>query len=691
MKKISVEGLYGSNKVVIETGQMARQANGSVVVRCGKFVVLATATMSKAPKEGIDFFPLTIEFAEKMYAGGKIPGGFFKRETRPSTAATLVARLIDRPIRPCFPDHFYRDVQVIVTVLSYDETIAAEGLYILAASAALSVSDIPFQGPIAAANVSETNGSLRVNANLDNEDLNLDMVVAGTSNAVLMIESFAQEISESRIIEGIQDGHKAIKDLVALQQELVDKVNPVKANIEQFSYNQEIVANIENQIGSQIEENMTKGSKQQIEDFLKRLEEQCLEIYSESDQISMAKKVFAKLKKEKIRQLMIQKKVRPDGRKPDEVRPISISLDQLPSAHGSALFTRGETQSLGVVTLGTGNDEQLEEGMGESKKNAYYFHYNFPPYSVGEVGMLRTGRRELGHGALAQRALKAVLPKHEEFPYTLRLVSEIFESNGSSSMASVCSGSLALMATGVPIKTGVSGIAMGLLLNQNGDYVILSDIQGLEDHYGDMDFKVAGTKNGITALQLDIKVAGLNQQILEDALHQALKGRHHILEEMNNVIASPRNTVAEHAPKIEQITIDPEKVGLLIGPKGQTIKKIEEETGAVVFVADGNNGEVHISGSNSSEVESAKQYVLKLTRNIEKGDILIAKVTKIVPFGAFVELDGSGKEALLHISKIAKERVEKVEDYMALGDEFDVEVSDIDKQGKIAVSKIFSK
>lgn len=688
MNKQIVEGYIGSDLVSIETGVMAKQANGSCVVRCGDCVILATATMSKEPKPGIDFFPLTVEYAEKMYAGGKIPGGFFKRETRPSTSATLISRLIDRPIRPCFPSGFHNDVQVVVTVLSHDKTLNPEWLYILAASAALTVSDIPFKGPIAAANVNIEGDSLWVNPKVSQEDQKLEMVLAGTEDAVLMIESAANEVTEAQIIDAIQEGHKTIQALVSLQKELQEKCQVVKQDPNIPELDGSLLADIQSKMGSQIAETLQSGDKKTIETFLSQLESDVLAAYQDNEeQLQDAKKVFAKLKKAQIRESIIKSKVRPDGRQLDEIRPIFIETGLLPSVHGSSLFTRGETQSLGVVTLGTSQDEQLEEGLTETVKNQYYFHYNFPPYSVGEVGMMRTGRRELGHGALAQRALKAMLPAYEDFPYTIRIVSEILESNGSSSMASVCSGALALMDCGVPLKKPVSGIAMGLLLDEQGDYSILSDIQGLEDHYGDMDFKVAGTREGITALQLDIKVAGLTQEILQNALAQAKAGRLHILEEMNTALSEPRESVSKNAPKIHQMTINPEKVGALIGPGGKTIKKIEEDTGAVVFVVDGTTGSVSVSGPSSVEVDAAIQIVEMITKDLEKGQVLDAKVVKIVQFGAFVEL-AAGKEALLHISKIAKERVNNVEDYLKVGDVFPVKVSEVDKQGKVAVTKI---
>ena len=679
--------------ITLETGVLARQANGSVLLKCGDAVIMATATMAKEAREGADFFPLTVEYLEKMYSAGKIPGGFFKRETRPGTPATLNARLIDRPIRPLFPDEFFNEVQVVITILSHDETVDPEALSISAASAALTVSDVPFQGPVGAALVCEVDGELVTNPSAqDSARATMHLMVAGTKDAVLMIEAGAHEVSEERIIEGIRLAHESIREFVALQEDLQSKAGKEKVVFEAPAIDSALKSQIESIMGNQVEQNMQSGNKQEVDTFLKTLEatvvEQC--VSEDGDNESEVKRLFNKVKKEHIRQTILRQKVRPDGRRLDEIRPISIHLDQLPSAHGSAVFTRGETQSLGVVTLGTSVDEKIEEGLTETVKQKYFFHYNFPPYSVGECGFVtRTGRRELGHGALAQRALEPVLPDFEAFPYTLRIVSEILESNGSSSMASVCSGSLSMMDCGVPVKSAVSGIAMGLLLDDEG-FVVLSDIQGLEDHYGDMDFKVAGTNNGVTALQLDIKVSGLSEDILRQALAQAKTGRLHILDTMNDAIDGPREQLAANAPKIDFVMIDPEKVGTLIGPGGKMIRRIEEETGATVVVEDGNVGRVSISAPNQVKMDHAKNMIDMLVREFKEGDRLEAKVTKIVNFGAFVDLGGSGQEALLHISKIAKERISKVEDYLDLGQMVDVEIDEVSGNGKISVRRVLN-
>lgn len=688
---VSVVGQLDGHQVTIETGKMAKQANGSVVLKCGDMVLLATATMSKAPKEGIDFFPLTIEFQEKMYASGKIPGGFFKREARPTTLATLTARLIDRPIRPCFPDGFVNDVQVAVTVLSYDQNLSPEAFSILAASAALSVSDIPFLQSVGAARVGLINGQFVVNpTDTEMENSDLDIVVSGTKDAILMVEAGANEVSEQDIMTAISMAHTSIKTQVELQEELVSKAGKTKVVFEPEALDADLIAEIAAHMGTQIEDTLKSADKAQVETFLRELEASVKETFSTDDEARNAavKTIYATLKKEQIRRTIITKKLRPDGRALDEIRPIDVEVDLLPSAHGSALFTRGETQSLGVVTLGTAMDEQIQDGLKlDTPSSSYLFHYNFPPYSVGEVGFMgRTSRRELGHGALAQRALEPMIPSKEEFPYTIRIVSEILESNGSSSMASVCSGSLSLMAAGVPTPSPVSGIAMGLLLSDEG-YAILSDIQGLEDHYGDMDFKVAGTPKGITALQLDIKVGGLSEEILRDALAQANRGRAHILSEMTNVITTSRDDIAGNAPKISFIQINPEKVGVVIGPGGKMIRKIEEDTGATVAVLEGSDGKVSVTGTNSASVESAIAMITALTKDVEKGDVYAGKVSKVMNFGAFVQIL-PGKDGLVHVSKLTKSRDEKLEDVVSCGDEMTVEVIEIDRQNRINLAPV---
>lgn len=683
----TVTATIGGHDISITSGAMAKQANGAVTLQCGDTVMLAAVTASKEPKEGIDFFPLTVEYIEKMYASGKIPGGFFKREAKPRTLATLAARLIDRPIRPCFPKTYLNDVQIVITVLSYDKTHSPEFFGILAASAALTVSDIPFERPVGSALVAQINGEYIFNPSIEQlEEAALEIVVAGTKDAILMVEAGANEVSESDVLEAIAFAHTHIKESIAFQEVLREKIGKEKHAAPESLSNPELEKKIIDHINAPINDNMKKGKKSEIDAFLHQLEHDVLAAYTDDTGTNSAdvRHFFAKHKKAIIRKLIIEEKIRPDGRALDEIRPIETDVDLLPSAHGSALFTRGETQSLGVCTLGTSHDEQIDDGLQESRRNHYYFHYNFPPFSVGEVGNInRTSRRELGHGALAERALKAVLPKHEDFPYTIRLVSEILESNGSSSMASVCSGALALMDCGVPIKAPTSGIAMGLLLDGD-NYTILSDIQGLEDHYGDMDFKVAGTKDGITALQLDIKVSGLSEEILKNALEQAKKGRLEILDKMTQSIHAPRPELSRNAPKIEFISIDKEKVGLIIGPGGKTIRKIEEDSGASVIISDTVEGQVCISANNSDAMEAARSIIIGLTKEIEKGEIYTGKVVRITPFGAFIELT-PGKDGLLHISKMSKKRINKVEDILNEGDSIEVKVQEIDQQNRISL------
>jgi polyribonucleotide nucleotidyltransferase len=676
-------------EITLKTGVMAKQANGSVILECGNNVLLATATMSKEPKVGIDFFPLTIEISEKMYAAGKIPGGFFKREARPSTKSTLLARLIDRPLRPTFPKGFHNDVQIVITTLSFDDTIPYDHLAIIAASAAVTVSDIPFNGPVGAATIGYINKQLVVNpTNEELEKSDLEIIVSGSKDAILMVESQSNELSEETILEAIILAHEAIKESIILQENLVSKCPKEKKAVKAIDPAYEgIKSDVNAFMGNEIETSLQDGSnKEDIESFISDLSKRVTEKFvdPEGENESLVKAAFNEVKKQQIRNTIIQKKVRPDGRKTDEIRPIECRTNLLPSVHGSALFTRGETQSLGITTLGTGVDEQIVDGLADSKKSSYYFHYNFPPFSVGEVGFLRTSRRELGHGDLAERALRSVLPAEGTFPYTIRIVSEILESNGSSSMASVCSGSLSLMSAGVPIKASVAGIAMGLLLDDS-DYTILSDIQGLEDHYGDMDFKVAGTREGITALQLDIKVAGLSKEILEKALSQAKAGRFHILDVMENTIAKPNEELSPNAPKIHNMKIDPEKIGLVIGPGGKMIRKIEEESGASVTIDDGNTGIVTISAKNQDKVNIAISMVNGLTKEPEVGEVFAAKVVKLVTFGAFVEYL-PGKEGLVHISKLSDKRIERVEDVLNVGDPMEVKVLSIDDQKRVSLA-----
>ncbi len=684
-QEISASKLIGNHSIKLGTNVMAKQANGSVVVSCQDMVLLATATMSKSPKTGIDFFPLTIEFSEKMYSAGKIPGGFFKREARPSTDATLLARLIDRPLRPLFPKGIFNEVQIIITVLSYDPEVALEPLAISAASAALSVSDIPFNGPVGGCLVGKINGELIPNPSREQQaNSTLNIVVAGSSDAILMVESESKEVSEEEIIDAIMFGHNYIKEIVQLQNELAQKAPKEKIVFEGPSEEAVALSNdIDAFLGDTISKNLRQGNKEATESFLSELGNSVIEKFEndEQDNHGLIKSCFEKVKKAHIRNTVIKERIRPDGRQLDEVRPIDIQVGLLPSVHGSSLFTRGETQSLGTITLGTADDQQIIDGLNDTHRSSYYFHYNFPPYSVGETGRIGTGRREQGHGALAQRALAPVLPDGTEFPYTLRIVSEILESNGSSSMASVCSGSLALMDCGVPIKAAVSGIAMGLLI-EDGNYIILSDIQGLEDHYGDMDFKVAGTSNGITALQLDIKVSGLSKEILTEALAQAKQGRLGILNKMNTVLDQPRQDIASNAPQITSIMIPTDKIGVVIGPGGKMIRKIEEETRCSINISDDPEGQVNISAKNQADLSLGLEFVKNLVKEPEIGEVYSGKVVKIATFGAFIEVL-PGKEGLVHISKLSKSRINKVEDVISVGDQIEVKINNIDDQKRI--------
>ena len=690
-KEKNVEFVIGSTNVKLETGKMARQANGSVILTAGRTVLMATAVMSKEPKEGIDFLPLTIEVSEKMYAAGKIPGGFFKREARPSTDATLLARLIDRPLRPSFPKDFHNDVQIIITVLSFDPSMPYEPLAGLAASAALSISDIPFNGPIGSVQVGRVDGNFVVNPTFEElEKSDMDLMVAGSHDAILMVEADAKEVSEEVIVDALFFGHQEIKKMIEAQKKLVQDAGKDKAALPEPNAELDVYKEKINQfLAQKIEDSLIGRDKKEVETLLADIEKSVREefISEDKDNEAIVLSVYNKLKKEKIRTLIITKKIRVDGRKPDEIRPIHVDVSVLPAVHGSALFTRGETQSLGVVTLGTADDMQLLDGLKDVKKSNYFFHYNFPPYSVGETGRISTGRRELGHGALAERSLKHILPNMKEYPYTIRIVSEILESNGSSSMASVCSGSLSLMDSGVPIKAPVAGIAMGLLMDGN-DFIVLTDIQGLEDHYGDMDFKVAGTKEGITALQLDIKIDGLSKEILTQALAQAKQARFQILDIMNQTLSQSRDVISPNAPRIHVMFIPPDKVGALIGSGGKTIRAIEEESGATVVVIDGTKGEVNVSSKNSDELDKAIQLVTAITKDPEEGEEFKGKVVKIVNFGAFIEIC-PGKEGLLHISKIAKERVENVEDFLSMGDEVNVKIEKIDNQNRINLLRVF--
>lgn len=689
---IRLETEFAGRKLSLETGRMAKQANGAVLVQYGGTTVLVTVTVSKQRREGIDFFPLVVDFIEKMYASGKIPGGFYKREAKPSTTATLTARLIDRPIRPLFPEGFRNEVQVIATVLSYDKINTPDVLGIIGASAALSISDIPFNGPIAAVNIGLLDNHFVVNPTAPQlEDSSLEMCVAGKENAIMMVEGGAQELAEEKMLDALDYAHEEIKRLLQFERKFIEKAAKPKSEFEYDMKDENLVEKTTELAEEKIKEVINIKGKKARQDALDKIYEEIFEYFEENlekDEFEQKepqiKTAFDDLAKKIVRAQIITQEKRVDGRSPDEIRPITCEIDVLPATHGSALFTRGETQSLGVVTLGTSADEKIIDELDEEYKKKFYFHYNFPPFSVGEVRFLRApGRRELGHGNLAERALDAVIPHDEEkFPYTIRIVSEILESNGSSSMASVCSGTLALMAAGVPITKPVAGVANGLII-ENSKYVILTDILGMEDHYGDMDFKVAGTDTGITALQMDIKVEGIRKEIMAEALQKAKKARLSILEKIKKVIAEPRPEIAETAPHIEILKINPAKIGDVIGPQGKIIKSIIEATGVVINIED--DGTIQIASPDENSIKAAKEKVLELVAEPEIGKEYLGVVTTVRDFGAFVEFMPH-YEGLVHISNLEHRRTQKVEDVVKVGDKVYVKIIGIDKDGKVQLS-----
>lgn len=672
--------------LTIETGELAKQASGSALVRYGDTVVLVTATASKEAKD-IDFFPLTVDYEEKMYSVGRIPGGFIKREAKPPESAVLHSRLIDRPIRPLFDKGCRNEVHVVATVLSVDQDNAPEICGMIGASAALALSDIPWAGPIAGVRIGRVNGEFVINptvAQLAETDLNV--VVAGTKDAILMVEGGAQEVAEEVLLEAIMRAHEEIKVIVAFQEDMVAKAGKEKRVFPVHEIDHEVSAAVHAYAHDALDKAVRCADKQQRDAQQAEVFEEVLahfeDIYPENlDDVSLT---LEKMVKEIVRHMITVEKIRPDGRQLDEVRPISVRVGILPRTHGSGLFTRGQTQVLNICTLAPLSEKQTIDGIGIETEKRYIHHYNFPSYSVGETRSSRgPGRREIGHGALAERALLAVLPTEEEFPYAMRLVSEVLESNGSSSMASVCGSTLSLMDAGVPIKAPVAGIAMGLV-TQGEHYTILTDIQGMEDALGDMDFKVAGTAKGVTAIQMDIKISGLSRAILEEALAQAHKGRMHIMGKMLEVIDAPRGHMSPWAPRIITMKIDPDKIRDVIGTGGKVIRGIIEETGAKIDIED--DGTVSIAAVEESSANRAIEIITNLTKEVEVGEVYMGKVTRLMNFGAFVEVL-PGKEGLVHISKLAKERVENVEDVVNVGDEIMVKVIEIDKQGRINLSR----
>lgn len=681
---------WAGQKLSIEVGQLAKQASGAALVRYGDTVVLTAAVGSKKPRPG-DFFPLTVNYEEKMYSVGKVPGGFLKREGRPSDKATLTARLIDRPIRPLFAEGFRNEVQITSTVFSVDQDCSPEMAAMLGSSIALCISDIPFDGPIAGVDVGLIDGKYVINPTPEQfEKSDINLTVAGTYEAINMVEAGAKEVSEEAMLEAIMFGHEEIKRLCKFQEEIVQAVGKEKREIELFVSDPELEAEVKAASEAKMKTAIKTEEKKAREAAIEDVKEEILETYKakeledEAAVLAEVSHILEMIEKDEMRRLISQDKIRPDGRKVNEIRPLSSETGLLPRVHGSGLFTRGQTQALSICTLAPLREHQIIDGLGTEEYKRFMHHYNFPQFSVGETGPRRApGRREIGHGALGERALQYVIPSEEEFPYTIRLVSEVLESNGSSSQASICGSTLAMMDAGVPIKAPVAGIAMGLV-KLGDDYTILTDIQGMEDHFGDMDFKVAGTKDGITALQMDIKIDGLSRQILHEALEQAKEGRLHILEHLNETIAGPRETLSPYAPKIVTLSIKPEKIKDVIGPGGKQINNIIDETGVKIDIEQ--DGTVYVASQDEEMNKKAIQIIEDIVREVEVGEIYTGKVRRIEKFGAFVELF-KGTDGLVHISELAHERVGKVEDILKLGDEVKVKVIEVDHQGRVNLSR----
>jgi polyribonucleotide nucleotidyltransferase len=686
---------FGRQDLIIETGKMAKQANGAVTVQYGGTVVLVTACMSKEPKEDADFFPLIVEYQEKTYAAGRIPGGFFKREGRPSEGEILAARLIDRPIRPLFPEGLVNEVQIMAIVLSSDAEYDPDILAVIGASSALSISDIPFFGPIGACRVGLINNEdeFILNPNYEEREKGrLDLVVAGNEDSIIMLEGYAKEIDEMTLLKAVRFGHNHLKLSINAQKDLIKLFAKPKIEAKLKSINQELLDNVRKLSVKKITEICQLPKKEQREeaidllckDLVKKLNPAELpesELKKSEEEIKSA---LIEVEKQQVREFIFKNNKRIDGRGYTDIRPITCEIESLPRTHGSSLFTRGQTQSLAVTTLGTRSDEQMIEALeGESYKS-FMLHYSFPPFSVGEIRPVRgPGRREIGHGALAEKALKAVMPEKEEFPYTVRVVSEILESNGSSSMATVCAASLSLMDAGVPIKEPVAGIALGLIKEKERS-IILTDISGLEDHFGDMDFKVAGTKKGITAIQVDLKIRGISIEIVSEALTNARKARELVLEKMFKVISRPKETISEFAPRITTLKISPEKIGDLIGPGGKTIRKIIKTTGVTIDIED--DGSVLVASNDVKASKRALEMIRGLTEDVELEKVYEVTVKRIAPFGAFCEIF-PGKEGLIHISELSNEFVREVSDVVSVGDRIKAKVINIDELGRINLSK----
>ncbi len=677
---------FGNNELILETGKMAKQANGSVAVQYGGTMVLVTACMSKEPKESQGFFPLTVEYQEKTYAAGKIPGGFFKREGRPSESEILTARLIDRPIRPLFPEGLLNEVQIMAIVLSSDGENDSDILAVIGASAALSISDIPFNGPLACCRVGRVDNQFILNptyAQLENSDL--DLVVVANNKGIVMLESKSKEVSEEIFLEAVKFGFENLQCMLGLQKDFMQQYGKPKADIEYKKTDLALQKKVEELSGEKLKDVYKLSKKEEREEAVDLLSKEseaklALEGYLAAD----VKTALVEIEKKQVRKKILDENVRIDGRGFKDIRPITCEVSVLPRTHGSSLFTRGQTQGLAITTLGTGEDEQLIEALEGKKYKSFMLHYSFPPFSVGETAPVRgPGRREIGHGALAERSLLAVIPSKEKFPYTIRVVSEILESNGSSSMATVCAATLSLMDAGVPIKDAVGGIALGLI-KEDTRAVILTDITGLEDHFGDMDFKVAGTKTGITAIQLDLKIDGIDLELLNRCLLQAKEARYFILDKMKEALAQPRQELSAQAPRIDIIKVNPEKIGAIIGPGGKTIKKIIATTGASIDIQD--DGSVLVASTDASKSKAAIDMIKAIAEDIEVGRIYIGKVKRIMAFGAFCEI-APGKEGLVHVSELADTFVKNVEEIVKVGDEIKIKVIGIDELGRINLSK----
>lgn len=671
----------------ISIGKLAEQAGGSCLLQYGDTVVLVTATASKTPREGIDFFPLSVDYEEKMYAVGKIPGGFIKREGRPSDKAILTSRLIDRPIRPLFPEGYRNDVQVIATVLSVDHDHSPEIVAMIGSSIALSISDIPFEGPTGSVVVGLIDGEFVLNpTETEDKKSELNLIVSGTEDAIMMVEAKANIIPEAKILEAILFGHEEIKNICRFIKDIAEEIGKEKQEFEVFMPAADLRAEVEEFGTSLLKDALYTVDKVEREEKIASAKEEILEKFLDEEESNKKdiKQIIEDIVSKAVRQRISEEGVRPDNRTPEEIRPIWTEVGVLPRVHGSGIFTRGQTQVLTAATLGVLSEAQTIDGLGVEEEKRYIHHYNFPPYSVGDTRPMRgPGRREIGHGALAEKALLPVIPSEDDFPYTLRLVSEVLSSNGSSSQASVCGSTLALLDAGVPIKAMVAGIAMGLI-EEEGKITILTDIQGLEDHLGDMDFKVAGTREGVTAIQMDIKISGITREILEEALEDAHKGRMHILSKMEESIKAPREELSQYAPRIYTLEVDPDKIRDIIGPGGKVINSIIDETGVKIDIED--EGKVFIAAVDSKSGQKAVEMVQNIVKDVEVGETYVGKVTKIMNFGAFVEVL-RGKEGLIHISNLAHEHVKNVEDVVKVGEEVAVKVTEIDNQGRINLSR----